>query len=76
MTPKDTDQALVDRAMAAYFRTESGTAQQPANNSDVYTLEQKRYVVLRNINGPLAVYRIRNDGILRRMRRWPKQIAD
>jgi len=33
------------------------------------------YVVLRNINGVLAVYRVHNDGQLRRMKRWPAEIA-
>jgi hypothetical protein len=34
------------------------------------------YVVLENVNGVLAVYRVRNDGMLRRMRRWPKAIEE
>ena len=72
MAPKDTDAALISRAMAAYFRIGSG--QQLADKSAVRTLDAKRYVVLANDNGPLAVYRVRGDGILRRMRRWPKEL--
>jgi hypothetical protein len=34
----------------------------------------RRYVVLQNVNGVLAVYRVRHDGILKRLRRWPKDI--
>jgi hypothetical protein len=30
--------------------------------------------VLRNVNGVLAVYRIRNDGMLKRVRRWPQAV--
>jgi hypothetical protein len=69
---QDTDDALINRALAAYFRI--GENQQLTTNSYVYTLGEKRYVVLSNDAGPMAVYRIRGDGILRRMRRWPKEL--
>ena len=60
------------RAFAAYFR--SGDKDQPSNSSRVVEDMGRGYVVLENLNGVLAVYRIRNDGILRRMKRWPKEI--
>ena len=60
------------RAFAAYFR--SGEREQPSNSSSLVEHMGLRYVVLENENGVLAVYRIRNDGILRRMKRWPKEI--
>jgi hypothetical protein len=33
-------------------------------------------VVLENVNGPLAVYRVRNDRTLKRLRRWPKDLVE
>jgi len=70
---KDTDDELVSRALAAYFRAGHGR-QQVVTNSRVCALAHKRYVVLSDVTGLLAVYCIRGDGILRRMRRWPKEL--
>jgi hypothetical protein len=64
----------VDRAFAAYFRTEGAHAPLPANTSDVVELDRKEYVVLRNVNGVLAVYRIRTSGVLKRLVRWPSEL--
>lgn len=58
------------RAMAAYFR--AGESQQPSSNdSGVMVHNEHQYVVLRNVSGTLAVYRVRNDGMLKRLKRWP-----
>lgn len=65
---------MVKRATAAWFR--SGGDDQPANTSDVREYGGKKYVVLKNTNGILAVYRIKNDGILKRMKRWPKELEN
>ncbi len=65
---------MVRRAMAAYFR--SGWIDQPANTSSVRTHNKKEYVVLENVRGVLAVYRIKNDGFLKRLKRWPAEIED
>ena len=68
---------LVQRAFAAYYRhskSAGATPQQPSNDSGLVTFEEKDYVVLRNIRGILAVYRVRNDGILKRLTRWPKAL--
>jgi hypothetical protein len=64
----------IDRAFAAYFRTEGAYAAQPSNHSDVQEHAGKEYVVLRNVNGILAVYRIRPSGELKRLRRWPTEL--
>jgi hypothetical protein len=72
------NQELMARAMRAYFiaaRKEAGTPQQPANDSGVEKHGGKRYVVLRNIKGTLAVYRVRNDGVLKSLKRWPKSLS-
>ena len=42
-----------------------------------FTVEEhggKFYVVLRNVGGVMAVYRIRNEGILKGLKRWPEEI--
>jgi hypothetical protein len=62
------------RAMAAWFR--SGGITPPESNPKEFEIEGKRYIALNNINGVLAVYRIRpSDGVLRRMKRWPSEIT-
>ena len=66
------DQDYLRRGIAAWFR--GGGNDQPANDSGVEDYKGKSYVVLRNVNSTLAVYRIRNDGILKRLRRWPIEI--
>ena len=75
MTSKDTDDELVNRVLAAYYRIGHGR-QQVVTNTRVCALAHKRYVVLSDITGPLAVYRIRGDGILRRLQRWPKELHE
>jgi hypothetical protein len=36
----------------------------------------KRYVVIDDLDGAAAVYRIRNDGMLKALRRWPAEIEE
>lgn len=69
------DQDIMRRAMAAYFK--SGAIDQPASSiSQVESIGELHYAVLRNGGGTLAVYRVRNDGMLKRLKRWPKEITD
>jgi hypothetical protein len=73
------DEDLTSRAFAAYFRagTRNGFIMaQPANYSGVAEHKGKQYVVLRNGGGVLAVYRVRNDGALKGLRRWPKALEE
>lgn len=63
---------LIRRALAAYFRT--GGTEQPAGGGDLVEHDGMTYVVLRNVSGILAVYRVRNDGILKRLKRWPAEL--
>lgn len=76
------DDTLVRRAFAAYYRagTREGYEPQqldiPAHTSHVAEHNGKHYVILENINGVLAVYRVRNDGILKQLRRWPAAIEN
>jgi hypothetical protein len=68
------DEALTRRAFAAYFRSGGEYALRPANTSGVVEHKGKWYVELHNCTGTLAVYRIRNGGFLKRLRRWPKAV--
>jgi len=75
--PKASDQELFARAMRAYFiaARKEGVEEvtcQPSNTSGVMELGGKEYVVLHNVNGILAVYRVRNDGVLKHLVRWPE----
>ena len=73
------DHELVTRAMRAYFiasKKEGGESPaQPSNSSAVTEFEGKRYVVLNNVNGILTVYGLRNDGVLKRLGRWPESLC-
>jgi hypothetical protein len=69
---------LTRRAFAAYFRTASqdgaSSPDQPADTSGPVEHNGRTYVVLRNVNGTLAVYRVRISGQLKRLRRWPAAV--
>ena len=68
----------VTRAFAAYFRgaaLDGARVQQPGANSGLREHEGLQYVALENVSGVLAVYRIRKDGMLKRMKRWPAGIT-
>ncbi len=66
------DEDILRRAFAAYFRYSNAySPDQPANTSFHCEFQGKEYVYLENVRGPLAVYRVRNDGKLKRLRRWP-----
>jgi hypothetical protein len=64
---------LTLRAMAAHIR--SGHGDQPStDDSGVETVDGLDYCVLRNSSGVLAVYRVRNDGMLKGLKRWSAEI--
>lgn len=66
---------LIRRAMVAWFRTPDRYQEQPdLALSSVDTVGERQYVVLRNVNGVLAVYRLSRN-VLRRMIRAPKEIV-
>ncbi len=77
------DVALVHRAFAAYFRSARNDSpalvDQPSGSGSYLTSHNnKHYVVLTGgrQRGALAVYRVRTDGVLKRLRRWSKDIED
>jgi hypothetical protein len=70
------NQALIQRAFTAFIQSDGLGSVQPTSASSVEQIGGLRYVVLRNgQGGVLAVYRVRNSGLLRRMRRWPPALA-
>ena len=70
---------LSTRARRAYFAAASregfNSPPQPASPDLEITHDGKPYVVLDNCRGTLAVYRLKGDGKLRRLKRWPKAVA-
>lgn len=69
----------IDGAMVAYFRKHGNCADEPAIISGVRTHQGIDYVVLENVNGILAVYRIippksLGGPRLRQVKSWPKEI--
>jgi len=66
---------LMARALRAYWtaaRKAGEDADQPSSTrSCVEEALGRKYAFLRNGNRVLAVYRVRNDGMLKRLRRWP-----
>ena len=38
-------------------------------------LQGKRYIVIANTNEVLTVYRVLNSGLLKRLRRWSKELV-
>jgi hypothetical protein len=68
------DDEYIRRAMVAWLRAEGASI--PSKDSVHCEYEGKDYVVLNNVNGVLAVYRVRNQGTLRRLKRWPSELED
>jgi hypothetical protein len=70
---------LMARALRAYWTAARKTGQAQNGNTDqpsstlscIEEARGKQYAVLRNGYRVLAVYRVRNDGMLKRLRRWP-----
>jgi len=69
----DTEEALMKRAYAAYYRA-GGEPQPSTHRSGVESHAHLKYVVLRDDKGVIGVYRVRNDGVLKGMKRWPAPI--
>lgn len=64
------------RAFAAWFRScakENAIPAMPSNTSGERTLAGKKYVILENCRGLMAVYRVRPCGLLKRLHRWPSE---
>lgn len=75
----DEDRIIMNRTLSAYFgslRITGSIVDQPANTSGIRECKGKRYAVLENIKSILAVYRIKNDGYLKRLKRWPSELEN
>jgi hypothetical protein len=68
------------RALAAYYRV---LARRHRVNLPVdalpshiveETIAERDYIIIGNGYRTLAVYRVRSDGLLRRLKRWPKAL--
>ena len=74
------ERSLEDRAIAAYTRRAMqeggwrGSVNTPSRPQTT-TVDGKRYVVLSNCHGILAVYRVKNDGALKGLISWPAEIT-
>jgi len=77
------DGELLNRALAAYFRSNPNDTVATDSvylDSKPATLYGHKYVVIRGRQGRaasveiFAVYRVRNDGMLRRLRRYPADL--
>lgn len=66
---------LVERAFRAYFRENFGLNPQPSDTSGLVGHKGRLYVELHNGGGTLALYRVRKDGRLKKLKRWPKAIT-
>jgi hypothetical protein len=71
--PRRTERDEEQRAYAAYFRYAKGRPvdQLAGALSGLEKYKGLMYVVLRDGSRTLAVYRIKNDGHLHRLKRWP-----
>ena len=70
------DDDLMRRAWAAYFQYSGGLspAQPSRRNCSIEEVKGKTYIALRNNSDLLAAYRVRNDGMLKRLKRWPAEL--
>jgi hypothetical protein len=79
-TPSPAEGDLLHRASAAWFRGANrvGLMPEPPDPglSGVEEVGGKTYVALRNGDGLMAVYRVRDDGTLKALRRVPAGLRD
>lgn len=72
--------SLEQRALAAYFKysdAASGLAMQPSS-AEIVEHSGLKYVRLSNVNGILAIYRVRvvnGEQVLKRLKRWPGELG-
>ena len=68
------DDQLLRRAVAAFLRDGGEPAPIPKRSS-VRELTGKRYVIVRDSVNVYAVYRVRANGFLKRLKRYPKTLV-
>lgn len=70
----DSEQDLIRRAMAAHLRG-GGTPGDIRGHAHTRG-DGKTHVALTQGGRTVAVYRVRNDGKLKRLRRWPVELRE
>lgn len=76
MVPVMNDDAnFLNRAFRAYLATDGAARQPIERHSTELKLNGLRYVVLGDDAQVVAVYRVKNNGALRRMKRWPMSVG-
>ena len=72
------NEPLINRAFAAYFReaTREGAILQPGSTGHLCEFRGKHYVVLGSGAASCRVYRVRNDGVLKGLKRWTREIGE
>ncbi|HEX7080198.1 MAG TPA: hypothetical protein VF329_04220 [Gammaproteobacteria bacterium] len=64
------------RALVAYVESEGADAGHRITHSYTRSFRELRYVLLTENSNVRAVYRVRTDNSLRRLRRWPKKLNE
>jgi hypothetical protein len=73
--PMIDDIDLIRRARAAYYRGGNmATLSSDSSDADVKRHRNKWYVLLGLVGDNPIVYRVRNDGMLKRLKRWPIEL--
>lgn len=73
MTDADKDN-LISRAISAYYRWGFDPNNNPIDTTSLITIKNKDYVICKKDSELMAVYRVRNDGKLKRLKRLPEGI--
>mgnify|MGYP001216166751 CR=1 FL=1 len=66
---------LLRRAVSAWFKHGKGYPLHEQPSASLSTVEEAdghTYIILRNVNGIITVYRFKNNGVLKRLVRIPK----
>jgi hypothetical protein len=73
--PMIDDIDLIRRARAAYYRGGNmAILSSDSGDADVKRHRNKWYVLLGLLGDNPIVYRVRNDGMLKRLKRWPIEL--
>ena len=67
---------VVSRALSAYYKTVTNTVYKDLVIPHLVVVKEKEYIVIENAAEILAVYRVRPNGLLKRMKRYPKEVGE
>jgi len=66
--------SLANRARVAWINRHKKSDPPVVKNTSVASVNGRIYVILMGEKETLAVYRVRTDGILKYLRRWPTEL--